>query len=294
MIQWHQLGLVWLAAIVLLDAAPARGTEVDFPPSPFSLPAASVPQSARLLRDADQALAWHLAATNAAGIQLQGEIRELKKKLTTLEAEAFQKDPLLLTCDRYIEKPHDWVMSRHAAEMKVAAQFFYATNPVSAGQLRNLQHDLSQLMELRLLKELGGDTNFAPLIQATFDNLEMIRQLNTNSAARPERQYYAYWQSDRLIGYHPASRPRLTNSLAAVLQEIDKREELLGAKMAKLQQEKDLPPAAVAGIRYGCLYRMLDGAAEMYLDCRTPGEVRQLREDLEHKISALSRVKESP
>jgi len=294
MIRWHQLGLIWLAATVLWPSAPARGTEVDFPPSPFSLPAATLPQSAQFLRDADQALAWQMATTNAVATKLAGEILELKQKLTGLETEAFQKDPLLLTCDRYIEKPHEWVRSSHAAEMNAAAQFFDATNPVTAGQLRKLQHDLSQLMELRLLKELGGNTNFAPLIKSVFDNLEMIRQLDTNAVARPEQQYYPYWQSDRLIGYHPASRPGLTNSHAVVLQEIEKRYELLGAKVTQLQQEENLPPSVVAGIRYSCLYRMLDGTAEMYLDCRTPAEVRQLREDLQRTIGELSRVKDQP
>ena len=79
-----------------------------------------------------------------------------------------------------------------------------------------------------------------------------------------------------------------------LLQEIEKRYELLGAKVTQLQQEENLPPSVVAGIRYSCLYRMLDGTAEMYLDCRTPAEVRQLREDLQRTIGELSRVKDQP
>lgn len=70
--------------------------------------------------------------------------------------------------------------------------------------------------------------------------------------------------------------------------EIGKRYPLLAAKVALLQREQNLPPDALAGVKFGYLYRMLDGAAEMYLDCRTPPEVQKLREDLRRKLLDLS------
>ena len=288
MIRWRRLILVLLAAVFFSPAVRAQNILADLPPSPFSLPASTVPQSARLASDAGRLLELHAATTNAAAKQLLGDIRDMKLKLAALEKDAWQKDPLLLTCDRFIEKTHDWVMANHRAEMNAEARFFFSTNPVEAGRLRKLENDLSHLMNLMLLKELGGNTNFAPLIKSTFDNLEMIRKLNTNSVARPEQQYYPYWQCDRLIGFRPASAPVLTNACAEVQMEIGKRYPLLAARVAQIQREQNIPPDAVAGVKYGYLYRMLDGAAEMYLDCRTPLEVRELREALQRKLINLS------
>ena len=285
---------VLFVGMMCLSSVPAQINPVDLPPSPFSLPASTEPQSASFLRDAGRALELHAATTNAAVKQLLGEIRDMKQKLAGLEADAYQKDPLLLTCDQYIEKAHEWVMDKHGAEVDAEMTYFFgSTNQPEAGKRRKMENDLSHMMDLILLKELGGNTNFAPLIKSTFDNLEMLRALNTNAVganpeAHPERQYYPYWQSDRLIGYRQARRPVLTNSFVDILKEIGKRYDLLTAKVAQIQREQNIPPDVVAGVKYGDLYRMLDGAAEMYLDCRTPPEVRKLREDLSRKFVDLS------
>ena len=287
---------IMFVGILCSSSVPAQTNPLDLPPSPFSLPASAEPQSAWYLRDATRALELHAASTNAAVIQLLGEIRDMKQKLTDMEAEAWRKDPMLLTCDQFIEKTHDWVMAKHQAEMNAEAGYFLAvTNQPEAGERRKLENDLSQMMNLILLKELGDNTNFAPLIKSTFDNLEMIRlmdtnSVNTNSAAHPERGYFPYWQQDRLIGYRRTGPLVLTNSFAEVMKEVGKRYNLALAKEAQIQRTNNIPPTALAGIKYGCLYRMLDGAAEMYLDCRTPPEVRQLREDLRRKLVDLPRT----
>jgi hypothetical protein len=148
-------------------------------------------------------------------------------------------------------------------------------------------------MNLILLKELGSNTNFAPLIKSTFDNLEMLRlmdtnSVNTNSAAHPERQYFPYWQNDRLIGYRQTSPPVPANSFEEIMKEAGKRYDLALAEEEQIQRENNIPPAALAGVKYGCLYRMLDGAAQMYLDCRTPPEIQKLREDLRSKLVDIS------
>jgi hypothetical protein len=226
---------------------------------------------------------------------LLGEIRDMKQKLTGLEAEAWRKDPMLLTCDQFIGKTHDWVMAKHQAEMDAAARFFLAvTNRPEAGERRTLENDLSLIMNVILLKEQGDNTNFAPLIKSTFDNLEMIRlmdtnSVNTNSATHPERGYFPYWQCDRLIGYRPTSPLVLTNSFAEVMKEFGKRYDLALAREAQIQRTNNIPPAALAAFKYGSLYRMLDGAAQTYLDCRTPPEIQKLREDLRRKLVELPR-----
>jgi hypothetical protein len=282
---------ILFAVMLCLFSVSAQTNPLDFPPSPFSLPASTEPQSAWYLRDAARALELHAASTNAAVMQLLGEIRGMKQQLTDLEADAWRKDPMLLTCDQFIEKAHDWVMAKHQAEMNAEAGYFLAvTNQPEAGERRKLENNLSQMMNLILLKELGGNTNFAPLIKSTFDNLEMVRLMATNSVAHPERGYFPYWQQDRLIGYRQTSPPVLTNSFAEVMKEIGKRYDLALAREVQIQRTNNIPPAALAGLKYGYLYRMLDGAAQTYLDCRTPPEIQKLREDLRRKLIGLTRL----
>jgi hypothetical protein len=281
---------IMFVGILCSSSVSAQTNPLDLPPSPFSLPASTEPQSAWYLRDAARALELRAASTNAAVMQWLGEIRDMKQKLAGLEAEAWRKDPMLLACDQFIEKAHDWVMAKHQAEMDAEAGFFLAvTNQPEAGERRKLENDLSQIMNLILLKELGGNTNFAPLMKSTFDNLEMIRMMDTNSTAHPERGYFPYWQQDRLIGYRQTSSAVLTNSFAEIMKEVGKRYDLALARVAQIQRTNNIPPAALAGVKYGCLYRMLDGAAQTYLDCRTPPEIQKLREDLRGKLVGLPR-----
>ena len=286
---------IMFVGILCSSSVSAQTNPLYLPPSPFSLPASTEPQSAWYLRDAARALELRAASTNAAVMQWLGEIRDMKQKLAGLEAEAWRKDPMLLACDQFIEKAHDWVMAKHQAEMNAEAGYFLAvTNQPEAGERRKLENNLSQMMNLILLKELGDNTNFAPLIKSTFDNLEMVRlmatnSVNTNSAAHPERGYFPYWQCDRLIGYRQTSPPVLTNSFAEIMKEVGKRYDLALARVAQIQRTNNIPPAALAGVKYGSLYRMLDGAAQTYLDCRTPPEVQKLREDLRSKLIGLPR-----
>jgi hypothetical protein len=127
--------------------------------------------------------------------------------------------------------------------MDAAARFFLAvTNRPEAGERRTLENDLSLIMNVILLKEQGDNTNFAPLIKSTFDNLEMIRlmdtnSVNTNSATHPERGYFPYWQCDRLIGYRPTSPLVLTNSFAEVMKEFGKRYDLALARRRKSSEQ---------------------------------------------------------
>lgn len=284
------LFFIVFATVGLLISAckPAAVKLTDLPPSPFSLPAGTPPQSASCSRDADKALELHAAATNEVAKKLLTEIQDMKQTLSVLESNAWQNDPLLLVCDQFIEKTHDWAVTKHRAEMNAQARFFSSPNQAEAGRLRKLESDLGQLMHTILLKQLADNPDFTPLITSGFDNMEMLRQLNTNSVARPEQQYYPYWVNDRLIGYRQSQRPVLTNDFSEIKKQIDTRYSLLLAKVAQIQKEHHIPDDVIAGVNYGNLYRMLDGAAEMYLDCRTPKEVRELREKLRRKVIDLS------
>lgn len=281
--------LVLIAGLLGLPGAFAQPNPTDLPPAPLSLPATTEPQSAVYSRDAGQAMALHMASTNLAVRQAVAEIRSLAKQMAGLQADAYNKDPLLLTCDRYIEKAHAWVMEKHHAELEAQAQYFGgSTNQNELAERRRSENDLSHLMDLILLKELGGNADFVPLIKSVFDNLERLRTANTNSVTDPERRYYRYWQCDRLIGYPQTNAPVLTNSFIEIQKEIGKRYPLLTNQVAQIQREQNIPPAAVAGVKYSQLYRLLDGAAEMYLDCRTPPELQKARGDLRQKMAELS------
>jgi hypothetical protein len=276
-----------LAAVVSPSSVPAQNDSADLPPSPFSLPASTVPQSAWYSRDASRALELHAATTNAAAKKLLGDIRDMKSKLATLESDAWQKDPLLLTCDQFIEKTHDWVMARHHAEMEADMRYFLSTNDTATVESRRrLESDLTRMMEMILFHELGANTNFAPLQKSLYKILEAAFKQNTNATSGPD--LFVYWRFDRFIGYADTNRPARDHSYTNLQAQIGRRYDLLVAGLAKIQQEKNIPAEAVAGLKYGDLYRTLDGMCEVYLEVRTPPELQKLREDLRRKIIDLS------
>lgn len=265
------------------------GTQInptDLPPSPFSLPATTEPQSASYSRDATAALKIHAASTNAAVQKTLGEIRAMKEQLAAQEKIAWQADPLLLTCDQFIEKTHDWVMQKHQAEMMAESAFFYSTNPVAAGELRKFESDLTRMVELILFHELAGNTNFAPLQNSLFAIAAQFSRQDTNASSRQD--ICRYWWFDRFIGFSDTNRPAADCSFTNLQTQISRRYDLLVAGLAKIQREKNIPPEAIAGLKYGHLYRTLDGMCEVYLEVRTPPELQKLREDLRRKIIDLS------
>jgi len=158
-----------LAVLVGSHTTPAQTNPLDLPPSPFSLPASTEPQSASLERDAARALELLAANTNAAVQKALAEIREMKEKLAAMETNAWQKDPLLLTCDRFIEKTHDWVMDKHHNELQAAMTCFDSTNDqATVAARRRLESDLTGMMDFVLFKELGDNPNFAPLQKSLY------------------------------------------------------------------------------------------------------------------------------
>ncbi|HTJ00878.1 MAG TPA: hypothetical protein VL527_18495 [Dongiaceae bacterium] len=279
--------LVLASAVSCRRSAPAAQPSLELPPPPTALAAGTVPQSAWYARDAEQALKQHATSTNAAVKKLLGEIGAMKQKLTDAEAAAWQKDPMLLQCDQYIEQTHDWVMKNHAAEFGAQMAYFGATNAPNLPQRQQAASELNDLTHFILFKELSDNSDFRKYMEAAFQAMSQLRQ------AHPEvpslaNSYFPYWQCDRLIGYPQTAKPAPLAAFADVLRELEKRYPLCLAKVTQIQREQNIPAPVIAGLKYGNLYRMLDGAAEFYLEVRTPPALAQLREDLRHKIIELS------
>ena len=78
---------VLFAGMLCSFSVSAQTNPLDLPPSPFSLPPRPSRNRPGVLRDATRALELRAASTNAAVIQLLGEIRDMKQKLADLEAE---------------------------------------------------------------------------------------------------------------------------------------------------------------------------------------------------------------
>jgi hypothetical protein len=280
------LGAVLSAVLFFSLSALAQINPQDLPSSPYSFPASTPRQSAWYTRDAARALELHAASTNAAVQTALQEIREMRDKLLVTETNAWDRDPLLLICDRFIERTHEWVMEKHRDEYQMSLTWFYSTNDqATVASRQRLARDLSDMMSLVIFKELDSNTNFAALQETCF---EMIRDLmeKTANSAKPDG-VFRYWYFDRYIGY-PTNPPSLDYSYTNLQTQISRRYDLLTSGIGKIQKEKEIPPEAIAGLKYGDLYRSLDGMCEMYLDARTPPELHKLREDLRSKLINLS------
>jgi hypothetical protein len=178
-------------------------------------------------------------------------------------------------------------MANHHAEMEAAMTYFFSTNDqATVESRRRLASDLTRMLELILFHELAGNTNFAPLQKSLYEIVEQFSRQATNASSRQD--ICGYWWFDRFIGFPDTNRPTGNCSFTNLQTQIGRRHELLVAGLAKMQRDKNVPPAALAGLKYGQLYRTLDGMCEVYLDVRTPPELQKLREDLRRKIIDLS------
>jgi hypothetical protein len=171
--------------------------------------------------------------------------------------------------------------------MDADMRYFFSTNDAATVESRRkLESDLTRMMEMILFHELGANTNFAPLQKTLYDIIGAAFKQNTNANNGPD--LFIYWRFDRFIGYADTNRPSRDHSYTNLQAQIGRRYDLLVAGLAKIQQEKNIPAEAVAGVKYGDLYRTLDGMCEVYLEVRTPPELQKLREDLRRKIIDLS------
>jgi hypothetical protein len=74
---------------------------------------------------------------------------------------------------------------------------------------------------------------------------------------------------------------------------LDQRYGLVLAKLEQLQKQEEIPSEVITGWMYGDLYRLLDGAAQMYVMLTTPEQVNKLKEELRGKTIELSRLQAS-
>jgi hypothetical protein len=100
----------------------------------------------------------------------------------------------------------------------------------------------------------------------------------------------SYARNDRLIGYHPDAPPKAVRSFESYLSELEKRYGLVLARLEQIQSQEEIPDEVVAGWMYGDLYRMLDGAAQMYVMLTMPEQVNTVREELRKKTLELGRM----
>ena len=73
--------------------------------------------------------------------------------------------------------------------------------------------------------------------------------------------------------------------------ELNKRYPLLLTKLEELKTEADIPPDVFAGIKFGELYRLLDGVAQLAVQMRTPKEVEDLRQKLRTSVIQLANLR---
>ena len=206
------------------------------------------------------------------------------KQLDAAEAKAYRDDPALLLSDTYQGKAHEWVMSRHGAEFNASLKF--SKNPkTKEAQMR--MSKIVDLIDMILFVELANDPNFRPLFASLYDAAELMLKTNKTAA----RQFYDYGDNDKLIGYTPEAAAPSISSLNEYLTELNKRYPLLLAKLEELKTEAAIPPDVFAGIKFGELYRVLDGVAQFAVLMRAPKELEDLRQKLRRSVIQLANLR---
>jgi len=252
----------------------------ELPPSPFDI-SSSEHTSAEVALQRMQ-LDLTLVTTNEAERLLVREIRGLTEQVGNLEKDAYSNDPLLRTYGQYLV--HEWVQKQDPAYYAVNKSYSDANgDPDLKKQHQETENTLSELCQLIVIKELGSNTNFAPLLKSTFEAMETMVGSNTQFRTRGS----LYWQYDSLIGYRSPTQPARVTRFDDYLAEIDKRYELLMDKVGAIQRERAVPPEVMAYIKHGDTSSSLDGCAEFYVEMCTPEALRKTREQLTQKYRDL-------
>jgi hypothetical protein len=190
---------------------------------------------------------------------------------------------MLLTCRDYVEKTHEWVMKHHGREFNAANYYMAHGGPINSPGFFKAQGKLNELIELDLFHEIANNTNYAPVIKATFEAMTsrmptVLDRLGGSSLKR----------IDPVIGFRPPVTPLRFKSFEAYVAEVNQRAPLVKAKLAELQRELGIPDEIMAGWWYGNLYRLLDGDAEVYLEVRMPKAVTVAHDKLKNKYIELA------
>jgi hypothetical protein len=170
-------------------------------------------------------------------------------------------------------------MKYHAREFEAANLYFSSGVQTNSQQVNKTRKALVALIDMALWHELASDTNYAPLLKAAFE---------ASASKDLTRLGVSYGRNDDLIGFRTATPPAQVNTFEAYAAEFDQRYALVKTKLDEIQSAQAVPAEVVAGWRYGDLYRMLDGSAQLYVELRTPEELTRLREQLRRKFIALS------
>lgn len=278
----------WLAGVVTLFAVLVRSSAAepkplldpnDLPPYPSVVPGVLThPQkNGRYLLDG---LAPSPADADAEEKVLAKAVDDLKKQLVAAEAKAYRDDPALLLSDTYQGQAHEWVMDRHGAEFNASLKF--SKNP-KAKETQIQMSKVVSLIDMILFVELANDPHFRPLFASFYDAADLMAKTNKTGF----QGLYDHARNDKLIGYTSKSPPRSISSLEEHLGELNKRYPLLLAKLAELKTEAAIPPDVFAGIKFGELYRMLDGVAQNAVLMRAPKELDVLRQKLRTSVFQL-------
>jgi len=231
------------------------------------------PALRRLDRDVDLN-----AFTNQAEMTLIGEIKELKNNLLSLNTALNEKDPMLRVYARYVETAHDWVIKTHGREFSAANQYFSSSGTNQPSQ--RVRDQVFGLIDMALYRDLASNTNFAPLLKSIFETV--------GRQSPVFRSQYAYARNDALIGFRPATPPEPVTTFEQYVGELDQRYNLILSKLEQIQNHEGIPAEAITGWRYGNLYRLLDGSAQLYVEANTPEEIQKLQQQLIQKDIALS------
>lgn len=210
---------------------------------------------------------------------LTGAVVDLKARLEGAVEKAYRTDPTLLLSDTYQEKAHDWVTTKHNDEFNASFKFAGKLNKDAQKQV----NDAVDLIDMILFKELARNPNFEPLFASLYDAAGQMAK--TNKAM--SNHLFNFQRNDKLIGYSAEPRAEPVVSLENYLGELDKRYPLLLAKLDERKRDGAIPDAAFAGLKFGELYRLLDGIAQMSVMIRTPEEVSDLRKTLRTKVIQL-------
>jgi len=283
MVTFHRLAWVMTLFAVLLCSSAAEPRPLldpnDLPPYPSAAPGV-LTHSQKSGRQMLGGITLSPTNTDADEQALAKEIDDLKKQVDAAEAKAYRDDPALLLSDTYQERAHEWVMSTHADEFHASLKF--SKNPkVKEDQIRLSK--VVSLIDMILFVELANDTNFFPLFASLYDAADLMRKTNKTAL----KHFYDYGRNDKLIGYASESAPPPISSLKEHLAKLNKRYPLLLAKLEEIKTEAAIPPDAFAGIKFGELYRLLDGIAQIAVEMRTPEEVAGLRQKLRTKAIQL-------
>jgi hypothetical protein len=282
--------LAWLMTLfaVLVRSSAAEPKPLldpnDLPPYPSVGSPEVLTHSQRNARQLVGGLTPSPANADADEQALAKAVDELIKQLDAAEAKAYRDDPALLLSDTYQGRAHEWVMDRHGTEFNASLKF--SKHPKTKEAQMRMSKVVS-LIDMILFFELANDPNFRPLFASFYDAADLMRKTNKTGF----RDLYDHARNDKLIGYTSEFAPPPVSSLEECLGELHKRYPLLLTKLEELKTEAAIPSDVFAGIKFGELYRMLDGVAQNAVLMRAPKEVEDLRQQLRTKVIQLANLR---